>query len=139
MAGLTDLKTILTELEPELQLGQFVFAGLRAGGQADLGALAPVGIFREPEGATFIVRREIAEKYGLVYDQPMRWIVLRVHSSLAAVGLTAAVSSKLAEAGIAANMIAGRLHDHVFVPAADGERALELLKALQRESAGGKL
>ncbi len=137
MAGLTDLKTILRELEPELQLGQFVFAGLRAGGQADLGALAPVGIFREPEGATFIVRREVAEKYGLVYDQPLRWIVLRVHSSLAAVGLTAAVATRLAGEGIAANIVAGRLHDHLFVPAGDAERALAALRALQQESAGG--
>ena len=43
-------------------------------------------------------------------------IVLGVHSSLAAVGLTARVAESLAARGISANMVAAFHHDHVFVP-----------------------
>jgi hypothetical protein len=65
----------------------------------------------------------------------MRMITLTVHSSLAAVGLTAAFSARLAREGIGANVVAAFHHDHIFVPAADAERALAALKALHRESA----
>jgi hypothetical protein len=53
-----------------------------------------------------------------------------VHSSLQAVGLTAAVASELAAHNISANVIAGTHHDHVFVPSSDANRALELLKSM---------
>jgi hypothetical protein len=50
-----------------------------------------------------------------------------VHSSLDSVGLTAAVSGKLAAHGISANIIAGFYHDHVFVPRNKAQLALRLL------------
>ena len=62
----------------------------------------------------------------------MACITLRIHSSLAAVGLTAAVSGALAAEGISANMIAGFHHDHILLPAADADRALDILKGLSR-------
>jgi uncharacterized protein len=64
-----------------------------------------------------------------------RRIILQVHSSLDAVGLTAAVSSKLTERGISANVIAAFYHDHIFIPA---ERAHEAVEAL-RELVGGSV
>jgi hypothetical protein len=53
-----------------------------------------------------------------------------VHSSLNAVGLTAALSRRLAESGISANIIAALRHDHIFVPWDLREEALELLTGL---------
>jgi hypothetical protein len=50
-----------------------------------------------------------------------------VHSSLEAVGLTAAVSKKLADKGISANVIAAYYHDHIFVQSAKAEEALYAL------------
>jgi GNAT superfamily N-acetyltransferase len=41
----------------------------------------------------------------------------------------------LAAEGIACNVIAGAHHDHLFVPAAEGERALLLLEGAQRQTA----
>jgi hypothetical protein len=46
------------------------------------------------------------------------------------VGLTAAVSAALTREGISANVIAAYYHDHIFVPEADAERALDALRAL---------
>src|SRR5262249_52470071 len=54
----------------------------------------------------------------------------RVHSNLAAVGLTATVSTRLAAAGISCNVIAGNLHDHLFVPHDRGLEALQILNQL---------
>ena len=56
-------------------------------------------------------------------------IVLTVHSSLNAVGLTAAVAGALAAAGISANVVAAHYHDHIFVPS---ERAVDALAVLEQ-------
>ena len=59
-------------------------------------------------------------------------ITLGVQSSLAAVGLTARVAAVLAAHGIAANLVAGFHHDHLFVPWARREQTLDLLCGLSR-------
>lgn len=86
--------------------------------------------FREEEGLSLIVPHEVALANKIEAD-PYARITLRVHSALDGVGLTAAVSSVLAEAGIACNMVAALRHDHAFVPADLAEEALALLKELQ--------
>ena len=68
-----------------------------------------------------------ADSFDLPYDGIFRCITLGVHSSLEAVGLTAAVAGKLAAHGIAANVIAAYFHDHVFVQANLADRAIGLL------------
>ena len=60
----------------------------------------------------------------------MRCITLTVHSSLEAVGLTAAIATELAGLGISANVVAAYYHDHVFVPCAQAEQAVAGLAAL---------
>jgi hypothetical protein len=62
------------------------------------------------------------------------WLTLDVHSSLLAVGLTAAVSTALARAGIPANMIAGFHHDHILVPEDRADEAVSCLRRLAQES-----
>lgn len=92
---------------------------------------AAIGTFREDEGVTAIVPSDLAEELGIEGPDFAR-ITLTVHSDLEGVGLTAAVASALAEAGIACNMVAAFHHDHAFVPAARGEDALSLLQQLQK-------
>jgi hypothetical protein len=80
---------------------------------------------REDEGVTLIIRAK--------EDHPgphFACITLQVHSALEGVGLTAAVSSALAEAGIACNVVAGFHHDHLFVPWERREDALASLNSL---------
>jgi hypothetical protein len=60
-------------------------------------------------------------------------ITLSVHTSLEAVGLTAAVSSALAREGISANVVAAYYHDHIFVPVAKANQALSCILKLVGE------
>lgn len=89
-----------------------------------------VASVREEEGLSLVLDEAVAREHGLANDLPMRRITLRVHSALDGIGLTAAVSGVLADAGIACNMVAGLHHDHAFVPTSDAERAVGLLSAL---------
>lgn len=67
---------------------------------------------------------------AIVASKPMRQITLTVHSSLDAVGLTAAFATELTRHGISANVVAGYYHDHIFVAEKDAERAVAALEAL---------
>ena len=58
-------------------------------------------------------------------------MTLQVHSALEGVGLTAAVATTLAEAGIPCNVIAAYHHDHIFVP---WERRAEAMERLEKLS-----
>jgi hypothetical protein len=51
------------------------------------------------------------------------------------VGLTAAFSTALGQAGISCNVVAGIHHDHVFVPVEQAQMAMDVLDALQRSAA----
>lgn len=138
MSGLRDLDALLATMQPVLAEGRFVYASVPADDLAACLARDPVGLFREAEGVTLILRADAAQ--GLATSAPMRMITLSVHSSLQAVGLTAAFATALAAAGISANVVAGFYHDHIFVPEQDAGRALETLRALSHAAghpAGG--
>lgn len=130
MAGETDLAKLLASISPTLMDGEFVFCTFANARYGDHAELEPIGAFREAEGLTLVVPLLLAVEHGLECESVFKGITLGVHSSLNAVGLTAAFSAKLAEYGISANVIAGYYHDHIFVPSAQAQRALEALQAL---------
>ncbi|HEV7255610.1 MAG TPA: ACT domain-containing protein [Mesorhizobium sp.] len=131
MSGVTNLLTLLRNMRPVLHPDEFCFCTLPGDDLAACLALNPLGVFREAEGLSLILSRKTAEHAGLACSSPMRAITLSVHSSLEAVGLTAAVAAKLTEKGISANVVAAYHHDHVFVPAARADDALAALVSLQ--------
>ncbi len=88
--------------------------------------------FIEDEGLSLILSDTVAQTHGLTTDMPMRRITLTVHSALDGVGLTAAVATALSDAGIPCNMVAAYHHDHAFVPAAQADDALAVLKQLAK-------
>jgi hypothetical protein len=80
------------------------------------------------------VPEEQAVAAGLPVLFRAAWISLTVHSDLDAIGLTAAFASALGQAGISCNVVAGAFHDHIFVPVAQAQQALAVLRALQQDA-----
>lgn len=130
-SGEADLDTLLAGLAPLLRSPEYVFCSVPLSAAVDV-ATSALATFREEEGMTLVLERKAADDAGLDYGPTMRCITLQVHSSLEAVGLTAAVSSALAQAGISANVIAAYHHDHVFVPASRADDAMRVLNSLPR-------
>lgn len=130
MSGVTDLEELIRSMRPEARDGEFVIASVPALHVVGLPAEA---IIHEDEGPTVVLRREDADRFEIAYYFVAAWITLTVHSSLAAVGLTAAFSTALADAGISCNVLAGFHHDHLLVPADRRDDALEVLAALTEQ------
>jgi hypothetical protein len=126
--GETDLKQLLKTLNPKHNMGDFVFCVVN-----DLSKIKPDDIimfFREGEGYTIVIKKELADSLGLQYSFVSAWITLTVHSSLNAVGLTAAFSSALSNKGISCNVVAAFYHDHIFVDKKDIDEAMNILIGL---------
>ena len=132
--GESDLLTLIAQMSASLddQIWAFVSEDDVSSEYLAEHALAT---FRETEGTTLIVPWERADEFD-VCSEPMARITLNIHSSLEAVGLTAAVSQALASEAISANVVAGFYHDHIFVPQTAGERAVACLKLLSAAAEG---
>jgi len=126
-----NLSVLLKNMTPTLNSGAYIFATL-----TDIDQIKrsdTICEFKEKEGVTIVMEKQKALKYGLPFESVFAWITLEIHSSLDAVGLTAAFSNELAKFGISCNVIAGYFHDHIFVGESDGERAIEILEGLSGE------
>ncbi|MGB3807333.1 MAG: ACT domain-containing protein [Erythrobacter sp.] len=122
-----DLKAMLVGLDPRLDERAWCFQPV-----AD-DALLPdtaFALIREEDGACAITPASSAE------DDAPRFarITLGVQSDLEGVGLTGTVASVLAKSGIACNVVAGLQHDHLFVPHASANEALELLRQISLDA-----
>ena len=127
MAGERDLAALLRNMKPEMRDGIFVFCTI-AGDKKIPATLTPLLTFREPEGTTLVIPQEEADLHGLPHQFASRLITLTVHSSLDAVGFLAAITARLAAAGIGVNAVSAFYHDHLFVPEPRAEEALGLLQ-----------
>lgn len=125
MAGtpVSDLGAMLTGMAPMLDARRWRFVVIEGEVPADAFAL-----INEGEGTTAIVP-------GACEGAAFARITLMVHSALEGVGLTAAVATALAAAGIACNVVAGFHHDHLFVPWERREEALAVLQHLAQSEA----
>ena len=132
MAGEKNLNVLLSTLSPTLNAGEFVFCSLIHDQVVDPGEL--VCTFREREGTSMIITKHAADELELSYTVVLAWITLNVYSSLEAVGLTAAFSSALADAGISCNVVAAFHHDHIFVAKHDAQKAMTVLNDLSQRS-----
>jgi hypothetical protein len=120
-------------MEPELQPGTYVFCAMPPKARLPEG-IAPIGMIDEKEGQTLILDVAMAALLDCPKSAPMRLITLNVHSSLEAVGLTAAFAAELGSHGISANVVAGFYHDHIFVGLEDAQKAVAVLEALAARS-----
>jgi len=131
MVGEVDLDRLLAAMKPVLQDGEFVFSSITSKPFSELDELRPLACYHEAEGLSLLLEKSVAQQHDLEHTAVFRCITLSVHSSLDAVGLTAAVASKLAANDIPANVIAAFYHDHVFVPKESAEQALCLLQEFE--------
>ena len=115
-----------------LHEGAYCFVTVPSG--FDVTSVNPIATFLEREGLSLIVEEQVAVSHRLTPAFRAAWITLTVHSDLNAVGLTAAVSTALADAGISCNVVAAVHHDHVFVPVDRAAEAMRALNSLQARS-----
>lgn len=127
MSGEKDLQTLLKSMKPEHKSGDYVFCKVEKLENLNLDEIAM--IFREDEAITLILKKETADKLNLEYSVVMSWITLSVHSSLEAVGLTAAFSKALSDHEISCNVVAAFHHDHIFVNKKDITQSMKILNS----------
>ena len=128
MTGIVELNELLKSMQPEMMPDDYAFCTV-SGKLMDYAELNPLATFIEQEGLTLILTTEAADKAKISYEGVYKQITLTVHSSLEAVGLTAAIATKLTAHGISANVVAAYYHDHIFVPKDKADLALDALKS----------
>ena len=122
MAGERDLTRLLADLRPQLGDASYAFERVERLVLLE-GDLA---LIREDDGVTAIRERA---------DGDWARISLGVHSSLEAIGLTAILSRRLADAGLSANVVAALDHDHFFVPWDQRDRAMAAISGIDADGA----
>lgn len=128
MVGETDLQRLLAGLAPELAEQPRAIRSQAADVPAPANAIMT---FRENEGTTVIVPMTIVPTTEDAQAEPL-WaqITLRIHSSLEAVGMMAAIAAALTARNIPCNAVSAYYHDHLFVPWARREDACLALQEL---------
>ncbi len=123
----TDLQRLLSDLAPVLADRPRVIRSQSTDAPLPTDVIM---LFREDEGITVIAPTAVPalEQND---DEPL-WaqITLRIHSSLEAVGMMAAISAALAVDDIPCNAVSAYFHDHIFVPWARRDDALNALQQL---------
>lgn len=133
MSAISELEVLLKSMSPQIIEGNYVFCTVK-GPLSEYWHLDPIATFREQEGLTLVLLEQQAKAAQLQFDSIFSLITLTVHSSLEAVGLTAAFATKLASYGISANVIAGYYHDHIFVQSTLAEKALQALQEFTQQT-----
>lgn len=130
MSGEKDLAVLIQNMEPVLNTGEYVFCTVE-----NLDQIPDIEkalfFFRENEAVTIVLEKNIADDWSLKYNYISSWITLNIHSSLEAVGLTAAFANALKKVNISCNVVAAYFHDHIFIARKDAEKAMEALHALR--------
>ena len=128
-------------MDPILQPGSYVFATVSPTDTSFRERLFKSQhsfemLFRESEGWTLIADLATVDAIGgLESAFPCKKVTLGVQSSLDAVGFMAAVTTRLATAGLGINPVSGFYHDHLYVfgKHGNGEGALLMMHRFVRE------
>ena len=125
--GETDLQRLLAGLAPELAERPRAIRSQTVDASVPTEAIM---LFREDEGVTTVVEVDESSDESLWAQ-----ITLRIHSSLEAVGMMAAIAAALAARDIPCNAVSAYYHDHLFVPWSRRDDAIAALQALSGDTA----
>ncbi|WP_428819700.1 ACT domain-containing protein [Microbulbifer sp. MCCC 1A16149] len=84
-------------------------------------------IFREREGICALLPKDVAERESLPEDGSYRQITLQYTGGLQVPGIAATIVRELADAGIQANVVSARCHEHLLVSEHDAKQAMQVL------------
>ncbi|QKX16607.1 ACT domain-containing protein [Microbulbifer sp. YPW1] len=117
---------LLQRLTPILNREQLVMCQLD---EAQLRTLLQecLCIFREREGICALLPKDVAERESLPEDGSYRQITLQYTGGLQVPGLAATIVRELADAGIQANVVSARCHEHLLVSEHDAKQAMQVL------------
>ncbi|MFZ2754804.1 MAG: ACT domain-containing protein [Lysobacteraceae bacterium] len=135
--GETDLQRLLAGLAPELAARPRAIRSQPTGEAVPADAIM---LFREQEGVTVVVVVDEVAADAVAFDRTRDealWaqITLRIHSSLEAVGMLAAIANALAARDIPCNAVSAYYHDHLFVPWVRRDDAITALRELSEGTA----
>jgi uncharacterized protein len=125
--GETDLAAMLATLAVQRRPGVFTYIAVEVPTPGLIAAAHAV--VKEGPLTTIVLPVEAAERAGQLVTVRFAWLSLSVQSSLEAVGLTAAISTRLTELDIPCNVLAGYHHDHLLVPIERVDDAIAALTA----------
>lgn len=125
--GETDLLRLLAGLAPQLAPRPRAIRSQAADASVPVETIM---LFREDEGVTTVVEVDESTDEALWAQ-----ITLRIHSSLEAVGMMAAIATALAARDIPCNAVSAYYHDHLFVPWSRRDDAIAALQALTGDTA----
>jgi hypothetical protein len=123
-----NLRTLLESINPVLDVRKYVFCSVAEDSQRQFDGKY-ICLFKEEEGITLILEKEIADFYKLPYSGAWARITCLVKSDLEAIGFLAAITNRLSKADIPVNPVSAYFHDHLFVPEDKAAHAVRLLKS----------
>ena len=130
MSGETNLSTLLQNMTPILHHEEYGY-GLLPAGVSVPANINWFALMREGSSTTVVASIAELKAHNINHSPGWARISLEIHSSLSAVGLTAAVAAALTKANISANVVAAYYHDHFFVQWQRREEAKALLQNLR--------
>jgi uncharacterized protein len=131
MSGETNLEILLASMEPVLDKQPFGFVTVPHA-EVPLSAADIFACIHEVEGMTLVAPVDVLQRHNITCVEHWAKISLTVHSSLSAVGLTAAFAKALGDNGVSANVVAGYFHDHIFVQWQLRHDAMEALATFKK-------
>ena len=81
MAGEKNITTLLRSISPKLIEDTFVFCTVKDGKYGDCAETMPIASYLEEEGLTLVIKKELADRLGYVYEGVFKCITLEVYST----------------------------------------------------------
>lgn len=129
MPGITDLSQTLQSMKVACDDIQYGFASIQD--ETLIARDRVLATFHENGRLAIIAPQDYLQDLQIEHEGPYARLTIDVHTSLELVGLTAVMATKLAEAGISANVVAAFYHDHVFVQYDLRDQATSILEGLK--------